>query len=50
MIMAKYKVEVTPGDLVKAETVDHVYFTVFRIDGQSEHTDFSKLVGGIQED
>ncbi|XP_075869647.1 hydroperoxide isomerase ALOXE3-like [Nelusetta ayraudi] len=52
MIMAEYKVEVTTGNLVKAGTDDHVYVTLFGINGQSERTELDNFgrdfkTGGI---
>lgn len=55
MIMAEYKVEVTTGNLVKAGTDDHVYVTLFGINGQSERTELDNFgrdfrTGGVSQE
>lgn len=52
--MAEYKVEVTTGNLEKAGTDDHVYVTLFGINGQSERKELDNFgrdfkTGGVSQ-
>lgn len=54
LLMAEYKVEVTTGNLEKAGTDDHVYVTLFGINGQSERKELDNFgrdfkTGGVSQ-